>query len=80
MTNVVNFKRKTEKLNDIAVEHIQNNSNEYQIFISMPADEDSEDNVLIVSNFSPGMREFLALEAIQNYLLSQAFPVEETIE
>ncbi len=80
MTNVVNFKRKTERLNDQAIEHIKNDENTYQVFISMPSDPESEDPVLVMSNFSPGMKELMAIESIQNYLLSQVFPVEETIE
>lgn len=81
MPEVINFKRKKDLLNEEAINAIKNDvENRLQIYVSIPVEDSEDDHIVIVSNFTPGMRELYAIENLRDYLLSAMFPVEEEIE
>jgi anion-transporting ArsA/GET3 family ATPase len=73
--NVVSFRRRKDGIKDEVIAAIEQNDNSYQFYITFP--ESEEGKIFFYSNFTPGMRELMALESVLEYMRDQAFPVEE---
>lgn len=74
MGQVIQFKRDAEDAKAKAVEAIEQDMNELQIFISFPKGD--EGDIFFLSNFDPGVRELTAIETVLSFLTNQHFTVE----
>lgn len=77
MGNVVSLRRNQNDLKKKAIEELEKDDNQYQMYISFSEEDAEEGTICFYTNFNAGTREITALQVLLTFIAEQQFEVVE---